>query len=168
MFSPLTFLRLEMRRFGELSEQRQVFVQEYCRLGDHVEAARRAGYSEKTLNNQACKLKRELSGEIESELRFNFVSHAPNALRILTELAEYSNSDSVRLQAARDLLDRAGYKAVERREEITQRPSTQEIESEIVRLVGREGADLLLQKKSLTDLMQEHRKDSGAVTELVN
>ena len=144
MFSPLTFLRLEMRRFGELSEQRQVFVQEYCRLGDHVEAARRAGYSEKTLNNQACKLKRELSGEIESELRFNFVSHAPNALRILTELAEHSNSDSVRLQAARDLLDRGGFKPPDRHELIGKTKTHDELKAELVGLVGEDGADLML------------------------
>ena len=144
MFSPLTFLRLEMRRFGELSEQRQVFVQEYCRLGDHVEAARRAGYSEKTLNNQACKLKRELSGEIESELRFNFVSHAPNALRILTELAEHSNSDSVRLQAARDLLDRGGFKPPDRHELIGKSKTHDELKAELVGLVGEDGADLML------------------------
>ena len=133
-----------MRRFGELSEQRQVFVQEYCRLGDHVEAARRAGYSEKTLNNQACKLKRELSGEIESELRFNFVSHAPNALRILTELAEHSNSDSVRLQAARDLLDRGGFKPPDRHELIGKSKTHDQLKAELVGLVGEDGANLML------------------------
>ena len=157
-----------MRQNDHLTEQRQIFIKEFCRLGDHVQAARRAGYSEKTIANQACKLKRELASEIREELTLNFITHAPKALQTLKELAESSPSESVRLQAARDLLDRAGYKAVERREEITQRPSTQEIESEIVRLVGREGADLLLQKKSLADLMQENRKDSGAVSELVN
>ena len=157
-----------MRQSDHLTEQRQIFIKEYCALGDHVEAARRAGYSEKTVANQACKLKRELASEIREELTLNFITHAPKALQTLKELAESSPSESVRLQAARDLLDRAGYKAVERREEITQRPSTQEIESEIVRLVGREGADLLLQKKSLADLMQENRKDSGVVSELVN
>ena len=50
-----------------LTEQRQIFIKEYCALGDHVQAARRAGYSEKTVANQACKLKRELASEITSQ-----------------------------------------------------------------------------------------------------
>ena len=45
-------------------------------MGDHVEAARRARYSEKTLNNQACRLKRELdTGE-----RMNISEYIANAV----------------------------------------------------------------------------------------
>jgi len=46
-------------RKGELW-QRQVFVEEYVRSGDHLEAAKKAGYKDThTLRNQACKLRRE-------------------------------------------------------------------------------------------------------------
>ena len=85
-------------------------------MGDHVQAARRAGYSEKTVANQACKLKRELASEIREELNHNFVGYAPKALQTLKELAESSTSESVRLQASRDLLDRAGFKPADRHE----------------------------------------------------
>ena len=94
-----------MRQSDHLTEQRQIFIKEYCALGDHVEAARRAGYSEKTVANQACKLKRELASEIREELNHNFVGYAPKALQTLQELAESSPSESVRLQASRDLLE---------------------------------------------------------------
>ena len=44
-----------------LTNQRQVFVEEYVRSGDHLEAAKKAGYKDThTLRNQACKLRREV------------------------------------------------------------------------------------------------------------
>ena len=46
----------------DLTNQRKVFVEEYVRSGDHLEAAKKAGYKDThTLRNQACKLRRELS-----------------------------------------------------------------------------------------------------------
>ena len=48
-----------------LTNQRQVFVEEYVRSGDHLEAAKKAGYKDThTLRNQACKLRRECAEEI--------------------------------------------------------------------------------------------------------
>ena len=39
----------------DLTNQRQVFVEEYVRSGDHLEAAKKAGYKDThTLRNQAC------------------------------------------------------------------------------------------------------------------
>ena len=39
----------------DLTNQRQVFVEEYVRSGDHLEAAKKAGYKDiHTLRNQAC------------------------------------------------------------------------------------------------------------------
>ena len=133
-----------MRQSDHLTEQRQIFIKEYCALGDHVAAARRAGYSEKTVANQACKLKRELASEIREELNHNFVGYAPKALQTLKELAESSTSESVRLQASRDLLDRAGFKPADRHEMIGKQKSVDELNKELVDLVGEDGANLML------------------------
>ena len=133
-----------MRQSDHLTEQRQIFIKEYCALGDDVEAARRAGYSEKTVANQACKLKRELASEIREELNHNFVGYAPKALQTLQELAESSPSESVRLQASRDLLDRAGFKPADRHELIGKSKTHDELKAELVGLVGEDGADLML------------------------
>ena len=39
-----------------LTNQRQVFIEEYVRSGNHLEAAKKAGYKDThTLRNQACK-----------------------------------------------------------------------------------------------------------------
>ena len=133
-----------MRQNDHLTDQRQVFLQEYCRHGNHVEAARRAGYSEKTVANQACKLKRELASEIREELTLNFISHAPKALQTLKELAESSPSESVRLQASRDLLDRAGFKPADRHEMIGKQKSVDELNKELVDFVGQDAAQQML------------------------
>ena len=53
-----------------LTNQRQVFVEEYVRSGDLLEAANKAGYKDThTLRNQACKLRRECADQITEELR---------------------------------------------------------------------------------------------------
>ena len=77
-----------------LTNQRQVFVEEYVRSsGDHLEAAKKAGYKDThTLRNQACKLRRECADEITEELHRNFVEIAPMALNILSNPAENAES----------------------------------------------------------------------------
>ena len=71
------------------------------------------------------------------------------------DLAEKSTSDSVKFQASKDLLDRAGLRPIDRREEIRPQRTPAELEAEIKRLVGTEKAELLLGKKSIDDLVQE-------------
>ena len=58
-----------------LTNQRQVFVEEYVRSGDHLEAAKKAGYKDThTLRNQACKLRRECADQITAFLLIAQVS----------------------------------------------------------------------------------------------
>jgi hypothetical protein len=117
-----------------------VFVEEYVRSGDHLEAAKKAGYKDThTLRNQACKLRRECADEITEELHRNFAEIAPRALNILTDLAENAESESVRLGATRDLLDRAGFRPVDRHEIVKEKLNTQ-----LVSLVGENGAEMLI------------------------
>ena len=53
----------------DLTNQRQVFVEEYVRSGDHLEAAKKAGYKDThTLRNQACKHRRECVEDITEAL----------------------------------------------------------------------------------------------------
>ncbi len=48
-----------------LTTQRQVSIEDDVRSGDHLEAAKKAGYKDThTLRNQACKLRRECTEEI--------------------------------------------------------------------------------------------------------
>ena len=155
-------------KLGQLTEQRKHFVEAYCRLGNGTLAAKEAGYKDSpSLVNQASKLKRELSSEIAEELRSSFMNAAPKALPILMDLAENSASDSVKFQASKDLLDRAGFRPIDRREEIRPKRTPVELEAEIKRLVGTETAELLLGRKSMDDLVKEKiEQQKGA--EVVN
>ena len=155
-------------KHGHLTEQRKHFVEAYCRLGNGTLAAKEAGYKDSpSLVNQASKLKRELSSEIAEELTANFMNAAPKALSILLDLAENSVSDSVKFLASKDLLDRAGFRPIDRREEIRPQRTPAELEAEIKRLVGTETAELLLGKKTMDDLVQEKiEQQKGA--EVVN
>ena len=127
-----------------LTNQRQMFVEEYVRSGDHLEAAKKAGYKEThTLRNQACKLRRECADEITEELHRNFAEIAPRALNILIDLAENAESESVRLGATGVLLDRAGFRSVDRNEVVKEK-SVEELNAPLVSLVGDNGAEMLI------------------------
>ena len=152
-----------------MTDQRKQFVEAYCRLGNGTLAAKEAGYKDSpSLVNQASKLKRELAAEISEELRSSFMNAAPKALSILMDLAENSASDSVKFQAAKDLLDRAGFRPIDRREEIRPQRSPEELEAEIIRLVGTETAELLLGRKSLDDLITDRKKQYKQNESVVN
>ena len=129
---------------SNLTNQRQVFVEEYVRSGDHLDAAKKAGYKDThTLRNQACKLRRECADDISEELHRNFAEIAPRALNILSDLTENAESESVRLGAARDLLDRAGFRPVDRHE-IVKDKSVVELNAQLISLVGENGDEMLI------------------------
>ena len=81
------------------------------------------------------RLRRECADEITDELHRNFAEIAPRALNILSDLAENAESESVRLGATRDLLDRAGFRPVDRHE-IVKEKSVEELNAQHVSLVG--------------------------------
>ena len=104
-----------------------------------MEAAKKAGYKDThTLRNQACKLRRECADEITDELHRNFAEIAPRALNILSDLSENTESESVRLGANHDLLDRAGFRPVDQHE-IVKKKSVEELNDKLVSLVGKNG-----------------------------
>jgi len=63
----------------------------------------------------------------------------PSAMRMLQRLAEEAESESVRLGAVKDILDRAGLKPTEKiQQEISQveQKSTEELQKELEALLG--------------------------------
>ena len=64
-------------------------------------------------------------------------------MNILSDLTENADSESVRLGATRDLLDRAGFRPVDRHE-IVRDKSFEELNAQLVSLVGENGAELLV------------------------
>ena len=64
-------------------------------------------------------------------------------MNILSDLGENAESESVRLGATRDLLDRAGFRPVDRHE-ILKDKSVEELNAQLVSLVGDDGAEMLI------------------------
>ena len=64
-------------------------------------------------------------------------------MNILHDLAENNESENVRLGATPDLLDRAGFRLVDRHEIVKQK-SVEELDTQLVSLVGENSAELLV------------------------
>ena len=64
-------------------------------------------------------------------------------MNVLSDQVENAESESVRLGATRDLLDRAGFRPVDRHE-IVRDKSIEELNVQLVSLVGENGAELLV------------------------
>ena len=83
------------------------------------------------------------SEEITEELHRNFAEIAPRALNILTDLAENAESESVRLGSTHDHLYIAGFRPVNSHE-ILKDKSVEELNAQLVSLVGENGAEMLI------------------------
>lgn len=107
------------------TEQQKSFVDEYLKLRKkhQKQAAINAGYSPKSAQSQSSQLltnpnvleyleKREK--QLEKELKREFFFDALDARKVLSDIVNNKDSkDADRINAAKDLLDRAGYKAVD-------------------------------------------------------
>ena len=67
----------------------------------------------------------------------------PRALIILSDLSENTESESVRLGETRDPLNRAGFRPVDRHEIVKQK-SVEELNAQLVSLIGENGPQLLV------------------------
>ena len=90
---------------SDLTNQRQLFVEDYALCGDNLEVAKQAWYKDThTLCNQAYRLGKEFADEITEELNSNFTEIEPKALNILNDLVWNAESQRVGFGATRDLL----------------------------------------------------------------
>jgi phage terminase small subunit len=115
-----------------MTERQDKFIDIYSKTGNATQSAIEAGYSEKTAKQKGYELKNLLRKEINEQTQKVLADHVPSSIKWLSELAETSESDSVRLGAIKDLLDRAGLKPVERIEQTTvEKMSDEEIQREL-------------------------------------
>lgn len=110
---------------AELRPQIMLFVTEYIKNGGNgTNAAIAAGYSEKSAYSQASRLLKSVEVQqylnntqqsINKDLRMMFAEDAVKAYTVLLEVMnDPLTPPKDRLVAARDLLDRAGYKPVDK------------------------------------------------------
>jgi hypothetical protein len=109
-----------------LTEQRKIFIEEYLKLHckNATQAAKNAGYSERTAHSQACDILKdsEVQGylkmrktQIEHELREEFIFEAQEAFHVMSKIMKNSEARDIdRISVAKDFLDRAGFKPMEK------------------------------------------------------
>jgi phage terminase small subunit len=112
--------------------RQQKFIEHYAQIGNATQSAIAAGYSEKTSKQKGHELKNFFRNEIQEATQKLLADKIPENLQILTELARNATSETVRLSAVRDILDRAGLKPIERIETTSvERMSDEEIQREL-------------------------------------
>ena len=97
-----------------LTDKQQVFIEKYIETGNKQEAKQIAGYSEKTQLSSVCTP--EVQNAIIVHVNKTLHEYAPIAVQTMINLSEHAKNDKVRLDATKDILDRAGFKPAEKRE----------------------------------------------------
>lgn len=113
------------------------FIDSYCLTGNATKAAEMAGYSKATAKQQGYTLKNQFSGEIGERMKRMIQDCVPGALAQINDLAGTADSEGVRLNACKDILDRAGFKPVDKQEvSHVESTSTDELKKELEALIG--------------------------------
>ena len=123
----------------ERQDRDEEFVRYFVQLGGNATlAAKKIGVSESSASTTGSRMKQRLWKEIQEEIQYSIETHVPKALHGLVQLADGATSETVRLNAIKDLLDRGGLKPTEKQEihqvsEI-ENMSTEEIRNELDRI----------------------------------
>ena len=108
---------------NDLTERQLKFAEFYLDLSNGTQAAIKAGYAVAGAHTEASRLLKnaKVAEYIESErearkkaIQSKLAKYAEDAVILLYDLAKTSDSDSVRLQAIKDIMDRAGHKPVDK------------------------------------------------------
>ena len=107
----------QIANIEERKERDADFVREYVDNGGNAtQAAIAVGVSKASASTVGYRLKTRLTKEIDAEQKLQLEGYAPKAIRQIQNLAENAESENVKLKANADLLDRAGWKPVDKTE----------------------------------------------------
>ncbi len=138
----------QIANIEERKERDADFVQEYVDNGGNAtQAAIAVGVSKSSARTVGYRLKARLVKEIDAEQKAQLEGYAPRAIRQIQNLAENAESENVKLKANADLLDRAGWKPVDKTE-VTETGrlesmSTEEVEEELHKLLASSGQQIV-------------------------
>ena len=124
-------------------ERDSAFIREFIDNGGNAtQAARQVGVSVSSASTIGHRLKMRLLNDIEEEQKNSLKGYAVTALHHLRYLVENASSEAVRLGAIKDVLDRAGFKPVDRQqiEQVNSLDnlSNEDLQSELDRLFEQE------------------------------
>jgi phage terminase small subunit len=138
----------QIANIEERKERDSDFVREYVNNGGNAtQAAIAVGASSASASTIGYRLKSRLTKEIDTEQKAQLQGYAPKAISQIQNLAENAESENVKLKANADLLDRAGWKPVDK-QEITETSaiedmSDEEIEAELAAILASSGQKIV-------------------------
>jgi phage terminase small subunit len=134
-FRTLVYNDLNMTQI--LTDKQKLFIEYFSQTGNATQSAIKAGYSEKTAEQQGYELKNKLENQIDTATKKLLGSAVPMAILKLRKLIENDNtSASVQLGAINSLLDRTGYQTTTKIEDVTGKKTDEELKSELQHLLG--------------------------------
>ena len=119
------------------------FIDSFVETGDYLVSMREAGFKDKNpykLKLQGRALVIENKEEIDKKFQQRLREGGPRALTVIEQLM-HSESDTVKLNAAKEILDRGGYKAYNENDPTR---TVEELNAQLVALVGEDGAKMLI------------------------
>ena len=117
----------------------ELFIEKYVETGDILSSLEEGGY--KLNKTTGYNLRRKFQDEIEKKMQERLRGGGPRALSVIERLMESAESETVRLGAAKDMLDRGGFKVYQDEE---MGKTVQEMEQQLIALVGKDGAKMLV------------------------
>jgi len=124
-------------RTKKISEQQQAFIDNYVLTGNGTQAAEKAGYKNAVVRGS--EMKKKYKVEIMEATKGALGELAPILMKAAVDIALENENPKLRLTAIQDLLDRAGYKPVEKSvTEVShfETRTTEELELELEELLG--------------------------------
>jgi phage terminase small subunit len=109
----------------------KVAFEHYIETDNVTASAEKAGVARKTVYEWF----KKYGDELAEMVRDSMAHAAVGALKVIRELALHSENAQVRLHAAKDILNRAGYMPVEKKELVISNLSEEEIDRELKRLL---------------------------------
>ena len=133
-----------MNDLKDMALSTEKFIDSFVETGDYLVAMKDAGSTEK--NAYKVKLKgREIleanRDEVDKKFNARLKEGGPRALGVIERLMVTSDSDTVKLNAAKEMLDRGGHKIFN---EMDTGRTIEELNAQLVALVGKDGAKMLV------------------------
>ena len=119
------------------------FIDSFVETGDYLVSMREAGFNDRNpykLKLQGKALVIENKDEIDRKFHQRLREGGPRALTVIERLMD-SDSDTVKLNAAKEILDRGGHKVAN---EFDTGRTIEELNAQLVALVGKDGAKMLV------------------------
>ena len=120
------------------------FIDTFVETGDYLFSMREAGFKDKNaykIKLAGKQLIEENKEEVDRKFNARLKEGGPRALSIIEGLMTTSESDTVRLNAAKEVLDRGGHKLAS---EFDTGRTIEELNAQLVALVGKDGAKMLV------------------------